>query len=318
MTGSSEPFLTDYAVTFHRVFTLLDPTMNTSEVNPIHLSLPRGRNSRIPADKPKPEEPAANGGRPLQQAAKAKPNGAPVQPAVVDRAPSRVSPAADASGEQPAKSKAQSDLAEDFWLYPSPPSSALHFIFQIDSSSSPWTFKLLSDSGNKVLLSAVMNGRARAAGIRISAREQEIGEGKWDAAGNAFFCAVAIGTERSEACCAMYGERGFDLIVPGIKKFDGRPRMCQILSADGSALLQRASKGAKDAIRLKSRDVNDLTFGGAFEQSAPGNFQLFHDSNARKTICAFGLKTSGAYELTVSYPLSPVQGFLAGISATIP
>jgi hypothetical protein len=293
MAADFEPFLSDYAVTFHQAFTLLDSAMSTSEISPIHLSGPRNRAARSAAEKPKPEEPPANG-RFLQHFARAKREPAP----------------ANGRGD------AGAGRADDSWLFPAPPAAALHFLFQIESGSGPWRFSLLSDRGGEALLGAAMNGAGRKSGLRISAQKREVGEGTWD--GSAFSCAVAIGTERGVACCAVYSGRLFDLIIPAIKKVDGRSRMMQITGGQEAGLAERASKGAKEAIRLKARESSDLTFGGAFERAAPGNFQLVHDSNPKKVLCALGLKSSGAYALEVAYPLSPVQGFLAGIAATMP
>ncbi|OHT07298.1 hypothetical protein TRFO_24552 [Tritrichomonas foetus] len=38
-----EPFLSDYDVVFHSIFTLIDPAINTSEIKPLHLAVPRNR-----------------------------------------------------------------------------------------------------------------------------------------------------------------------------------------------------------------------------------------------------------------------------------
>jgi hypothetical protein len=79
----TEPFLADYAVSFHQVFTLIDPAMNTSEIKPIHLAVPRIRGAVRPAapqaavsDKPKSDE-SATGGRYLQHFANPKRDVAP-------------------------------------------------------------------------------------------------------------------------------------------------------------------------------------------------------------------------------------------------
>jgi hypothetical protein len=83
---------------------------------------------------------------------------------------------------------------------------------------------------------------------------------------------------------------------------------------------QRSAKNAKEALKLKPREPpgGDLTFEGKFEQAAPANFQLFHDSNPRRSLCSFGMTAQGGYTIELVYPLSPLQGFLAAVCATIP
>jgi hypothetical protein len=325
-----EPYLADYAVSFHQVFTLIDPAMNTSEIKPLHLSVPRTRGSirpppstNPPPEKLKPEEPTS--GRFLQHFANAKrdtPSTSPNRPNVLAQAlvkpPSRPPPSSESTD-----SKIQTDSLlknEDFWLFALSPSFVLRFQFKVDSASTPWVFRMFSDPDSQLLMTATMNGSARTSGIRISARDREIGEGKWDKAAGAFFAGVSLGSDRGEACSAIYNNKSFVFVIPAIKKIEGKPRMCQIAMGETSELCTLANRNAKEAIRLKNREPpgGDLTFEGKFEQATPANFQLFHDSNAKRNLCCFGMNNQGEYILEVSYPLSPVQGFLAAVSATMP
>ena len=52
-----EPFLTGYDVVFHEIFTLIDPGMNTSEIKPLHLAIPRNLQPRHAAPAPAPAPP---------------------------------------------------------------------------------------------------------------------------------------------------------------------------------------------------------------------------------------------------------------------
>ncbi|KAH0786823.1 tubby-related protein 1-like [Histomonas meleagridis] len=44
-----EPFLEDYCSAFHSIFTLMDPSMNTSEIKPLHLAIPRIKQALRPS-----------------------------------------------------------------------------------------------------------------------------------------------------------------------------------------------------------------------------------------------------------------------------
>ena len=78
-------------------------------------------------------------------------------------------------------------------------------------------------------------------------------------------------------------------------------------------------------IRMKTRvPVNsgntgwDTTFDGRLSKASVANFVLYHDSSVRKDLCIFGKLRDNEYELEVGYPLSPLQGFLAGVTAMLP
>jgi hypothetical protein len=78
------------------------------------------------------------------------------------------------------------------------------------------------------------------------------------------FCGVAIGTDRGEAGCWIYVLN--DFLIPTIKKFEGKARMCLIPMLETSDLFARAGKNAKEAIRLKSIDPGqDKTFSEKFD-----------------------------------------------------
>jgi hypothetical protein len=294
-----EPCLTSYAVCFHQVFTLVDPSMNSSEIKPLHLAIPRSRGSarpspQLPPEKPKPDEPV--GGRIPQTTLPSKPNRPSAAPTVHPP-----------QSDPPLKSDA-------FWLSPLSPSATLRFQFKIEDGS----FRILSESDSQVLLTALPNG-AKPSAVRIFAQDQEIGEGKWDKTSGAFFAGVNLGGNRGEACCAIYNGKSFVFVIPAIKKIEGKPRMCPISMGEVSELCALTNKNAKEAVKLKMKEAigGDLTFGGKFDRAAPTNFQLFHESNAKKNLCSFGMNGKGDYVLEVSYPLSPLQGFVAAVCAVL-
>jgi hypothetical protein len=305
-----EPYLSDYAVCFHQVFTLIDPSMNTSEIKPLHLAVPRMRASARPSPAPKPDDPSATVGRPTQPPANGRPSVAPVLPNVIAQTlgkPSKPPPV-----DEPT-------TLDESWLFPLGQSTTTRFVVAIDNSTRSWIFKLLSESDGQILLTATMNGRNRSVGVHLTAGPQDrpIGEGRFDSAENAFYCGAALGADRGEAGSWVYGTKEF--VTPAIRKIEGKGRMCLIPMLETSNLFARAAQNAKEAIKFKSVDTeDDPTCNGKFERPSPSNGQLFHDSSPKKILCSFGAKADGNWMLEVTYPFSPLQGFIVAVATTIP
>lgn len=324
-----EPYLSDYAVCFHQVFTLIDPAMNTSEIKPLHLSVPRTRGAVRPtsttspniATTTKPDD-ATSGVRHLQHTANSKASSPSTLPNIMAQVLTKPLKSNSPDELSQLDNKAITDSllkVDEFWLYPLAASTTIRFIISIDTTARAWIFRMLAESDGQLLLTAAMNGRARAVGVHITQGERDlpIGEGKFDQAANALFGGVAIGTERGEAGCWMYGAKEF--LIPAIKKFEGKARMCLIPMMEASELCARAGKNAKEVIKLKCVDPgDDRTFLGKFEQPSPSNCQLFHESNPKKMLCSFGACSNKNWILEVTYPLSPLQGFIVAVAATIP
>jgi hypothetical protein len=211
----------------------------------------------------------------------------------------------------------------DFWLYPLPPSGLSFFFFRVDSSQASWQFSLLHGSDGRPILAATMDGQTRADGVSVTKPSGPvIAEGKLDQTAKVVFFVSSISGDAGELCSAVF-EQGkmTDLVIPAIKKFEGRSRMCPIRVGESSALYVKMTQNAKEAIRLRIREPpanGDLTFGGKFEISSPANFLLYHESKAKKDLCSFGMCKSGLYAIEIGYPLAPVQGFAGAICATMP
>jgi hypothetical protein len=343
--AESEPFLGDFSVVFHQVFTLIDPAMNTSEIKPLHLALPKKHGMPRPAaaqpavEKPRAEE-QQNAPRTLTQRysaprrTKAHPLDTPNSIAqTTHRLAARVddaahqavtqSPSPKPPAPEPRSAEASPVQSGDFWLFPIHPQSPARFDFRVDASQTPWHFTLHPEGDQSLVLSAQMNGSARAAGLRISIPKNSnpVAEGRLDRSTSAFFCVANLDADRGEACSViMSGDRLGEFIMPAIRKVEGKSRMCLIAVSEMSGLYQKLLQNAKEAIRLRTREPpgGDLTFEGRFERAAPGNFLLFHDSNTKRDLCQLGLTARGSYLLEICYPLSMLQGFFAAICAAMP
>jgi hypothetical protein len=137
---------------------------------------------------------------------------------------------------------------------------------------------------------------------------------------------VDTGNGMGEAAAVSYtqGYHGFDYTLPAIKKAgksDNRAKMFPIPFGKASNLIAKVKEQSKEAIQMKTRDPGktpDWTFGGQFPVASPANFLLFHSSNPTKDLCTLSMIELGKFWLVVGYPLSPLQGFLAGVASALP
>lgn len=223
---------------------------------------------------------------------------------------------------------------DDYWFSPLSLSGSIRLIFIVSFVSSKYSFDLFIDGDESPLMQAEMLGQSRADGIKIMINGQQIGETHYTPGNSSLFAGVSVSSEQqNEACAAIYNPsfssasqpRIFDFLVPALKKINGKSRMLPIPLDESSGLVARLSQMSKEAIRLKTRIPSmqgnsfDMTFDGKFQQASLSNFILYHDSNTRKDICSLGMiSSSGHYLLEIGYPLSPIQGFLAAVSASAP
>jgi hypothetical protein len=337
-----EPYLLDYRVEFHSIFTLIDPTMNTSEIRLLHLAVPRNRQGvrAAPSGQPNIKKPAAaDGGPPNQRflsnrtTTQKRSDSTPAKPDAMAQAAQGIvnattTPAAPAPA--PAIAPEQANLVTslvatpEFWIYPLPPVAPVTFFFTVEGTTGPLVFRLRNAMDDSLLLSAKINGSSPSSALTIFTDKGPLGQGSFSNR-TLHFGISAVGAI-NEAAAASYidGSHLFDFVVPAIKKSgkgDVRPRMCPIPFGKTSNLMIKLQEQSKEAIQMKSRDPGkppDFTFGGQFQESSPLNFVLFHASNAAKDICSMSVIGAGRFLLAVGYPLSPMQGFLAGIASALP
>ena len=332
-----EPFLTGYDVVFHDIFTLIDPGMNTSEIKPLQLAIPRNVQGvrKTPTPAPSPEPVAVPAGtrllskRQILQVTPSTP--------VATKSPREAGSARETRSPRvilsPSDNKAATETlmkASDFWLRPL--DQAVRVRFLIDRE--PGSFTMKTEATGEIILSATQKGDTRDEGIEIIHEGQVIGEGTYIRSNSTFCCGVDTPNGRCEACAAVFNPsfalasepRVFDFLIPALKKRDGKNNMFPIPYKEASSgLFERMVNISKEAIRMKTRvPVNsgntgwDTTFDGRLSKASVANFVLYHDSSVRKDLCIFGKLRDNEYELEIGYPLSPLQGFLAGVTAMLP
>jgi hypothetical protein len=342
-----EPYLLGHRVEFHSIFTLIDPTMNTSEIKPLHLAVPRNRQGMrmAPANQPNIKKPGAEEGGQVNQrflsnrylAAKRSADSAKPQtvPATLTQPAQAIVTAATSEARRPLFSQENANAiaallaVPNYWLYPLPSSAQISLIFSIEPRSSPPTFLLTNDATGQTLLSAKLNGPTRASGVAIYDDKRSIGEGIFTAATQTLYFGADTGSGNSEASAIVFTPgpgpqaRMFDFLVPAIKKpskGETRGRMFPMPFGDTSSLAAKLKEGSKEAIQLKCRDPGvsgDFTFGGKLAKPSPFNFALYHVSNANKDLCSMTLIDGSRFSLEIGYPLSPLQGFLAALASAV-
>lgn len=326
-----EPFLTGYDVVFHEIFTLIDPGMNTSEIKPLHLAIPRNLQPRHAAPAPAPAPQVVHEDKRITQRLLSK--------RVVQQQPtSPPEPKPQPESKSPRISISTSDnkiatetlmKIPDFWILPLDTSMTVRFVVEREAD----TFVMKTEATGQVILSAKMNGKLRREGIEIMRDGEVIGEGRLLEQNSTFYCGVKTGKAKCECCAAVFNPsfttekqpRVFDFLIPALKKIDGRNTMFAIDFKGRSGLLERMVNVSKEAIRLKTRvPVNsgntewDMTYDGKLAVASMSNFVIYHDSSVKKDLCVYGKIGNNQYELELGYPMSPLQGFLAGVIATMP
>lgn len=369
-----EPFIEDYNCSFHGIFTLFDISLNTGEIKPVHLALPRNRAQKKnpaaspvnssgprvvnPGDRPTANETPkptrflsskytsrTNGsGRLSGSTNKDQPNESASSPPEKNKNTNTSQPAENKPADKPLRRPGlshQDNTAvtemllkiENYWMMPLSPSMFVRFIFTvIENPNSGTTFKLSLEKDRTTILTAKMQGTQRFSPMLIYFGENLIGETKVAQQNSGIYAGLTALRPPSEACAVVFNPsfsasnqpRMFDFLVPALKKIEGKSRMFPIQFSDTSGLVTKMAQMSKECIRMKTRipvlngKDYDMTYDGKFERSHMSNFVLFHDSNVRKDLCTFGICHDGKFELEVGYPMSPVQGFIAAIAATLP
>ena len=375
-----DPCLEDVYVKFHTDFTLIDLGMNTSEIKPLHLAIPKiHQQSKSPKASPSVET-KPQGKRVLNQKLFTKPDksgetnlassivaqaGIRVQGSNVE-SNSVMGQTLGALGAHPKENNNSNNNAnnnnnnandtqqnqdlvtlsiqngisltdmDDFWFYPLPSQKNVRYSFIVDASHSVGlVFHLVPVGLDKKVLTAVMEGPTREHPIKIYAENSLIGESRYTPNNTSISFGITRQQPETEACAILFNQsfsspsqpRVFDFLIPALKKIEGRSRMFPIPFGVTSGLIAKLTEMRREAIRLRSRvpqnkkgnaSQYDMCFNNLFPQSSLTNFILYHEQSPQKNICEFGMDDDGIFSLQISYPMSPIQGFLAGVAASMP
>lgn len=186
----------------------------------------------------------------------------------------------------------------------------------------------------KVLLSAELKGNTMQSPINIYYNEQLVGEFVYNSSNNSYHIGLTGLSPPVEACAILFNPsfnsptqpRIFDFVIPALKKHQayGRNLMYRIPFAEQSTLIMCISRMAKESIRLKSRippnkgNSYNMTFDNKLKTNNLTNFILYHESAITRDICSFSKLEDNKYSLVCHYPLSPLQAFIAAVTANVP
>lgn len=221
-----------------------------------------------------------------------------------------------------------------YYVLPLTPAQVAQMSFVIENTPSMTTFKLYPPDTmeQRCLLSAQLTGKTRTSQIELLYDGQAVGIYKYNPTNKTYFVGLTGLNPVVEACAVLFNTsyttanqpRIFDFVIPALKKVDNRNQMYKVPFSESSVLIQVVQRMAKEAIRLKARipissgNTYDMTFEGKFSMNSLTNFILYHESSPKRDICSFHQIADNKYMLTCGYPLSPLQGFLAAVSACIP
>ena len=222
-----------------------------------------------------------------------------------------------------------------FYLLPCLQSQTINLIFRIDDTipnSISYQLEAPDEYDDKLRLRVQITGKTRDSSVEIFYNDMPVGEFRYNPANKSFSVGITSFNPPLEAAAILFNPsfstmdmpRIFDLLIPALKKVDGRNQMYKLAYNDQSVLIQYTSRMARESIRLKTKipssqgNVFDTTFNGKFKHESPLNFILYHESNPKREIAIFSMIDKKTYNLTVTYPLSPMQAFFAAVAISIP
>lgn len=323
-----EPYLDDDRITFHSLFTLMDPGFNTSEINPIMLSIPKSLRSK---SKLSPKSPtnlneAVEKGRLLTASTlKGQNKSTTIENQNTEN---------DTNKEKDQNTQhiildpvIQRFVEGDrlFWMNPVPAKRVGCYHILIERAKNNLSFQLFFDKEKPCIMSATFDNAAIANTLSVSINDSSdfTINSSYDTSNDTYFVSLCEnGKEPIELCAANFVKPHiFDFYIPALKKNKqtGTSFMFPVpFDPSQSTLLKKHKEKSQESIKLLSRLNDDpdmdTSFAGRFINKLPCNFILYHQSNRSKDIISFGqADETGYYLLNISYPMSTIQGFIAAI-----
>lgn len=217
------------------------------------------------------------------------------------------------------------------YFLPCSPKQTINMTFKINDdgrSSIIYSLFLPADLDKIQRLSAHVYGRNRGARIELFFGDKMIGELRYNALKKYQNVCMTGLSPPAEICAILLNSNPklqyFDLVIPALKKINGRYQSFCVDIREDSMLVEYVSRMAKESIRMKMRlptqvgDTYDTTFDGKLSLPGANNFILYHESNHKRDVMTFGKFDDTTYNIVCGYPLSPIQAFAAAIAASLP
>lgn len=341
-----EPFLAHKAVAFNKYFTLIDTALNTSEIRPIHLSIPKNCAAATknlaqvsqPTIQEKTPQPRSTQSRILSNAQLARTakaakerrhegqasttDSAPASPSKAQAIPRPAPPIGPVVGNN---NEMLARLQEEDWMRPFASGNGGRFIFTVGHKNNASTFTLKTDDGKKVLLWASLFGSFRTDSIEIHTADRLIAQTYYHQDTGSVSCNFLENNKMYEVGCITNltdgHPRNYNFIIPALKKKTETRAVPVETDGSSSILYQKLAHKDKEAIKLSAKipeKKGDASFGGILASNSPTNFIIYHESNPKKAICTCDHMGGSTFTLCAGYPMLFIQAFFAAIMAAIP
>lgn len=326
-----EPYLDNDLVSFHNLFTFMDPCFNTSEIDPIMLSIPKSMRSKSKLSQKSPTDlnEAIDKGR-LLTASTLKGQNNPEK--LINK--NTENNVVNKEKEQPVSHIILDPVIQKFvdadrlfWMHPIPVKRVGCFHVLIERAKARISFQLFFDKTKPCIMSATFDNSAISNTLSLSIKDSEdfTINSSYDTSTDTYFASLTDNENGPiEICAANFVKPHiFDFYIPALKKNKqtGTSSMFPLpFDPSQSVLLTKFKEKSQESIKLLSRLNDDpdmdTSFTGRFINKLPCNFILYHQSNKSKDIISFGqADESGYYLLNISYPMSTIQGFIAAIAS---
>lgn len=262
-----EPFLKSKRVEFHSIFTIFDPALSNSEIKPVHLGIPRNRNGQKAVIKPTTplvDNPSSRS-PPKRLLGKTVTPSKPKAEEKVEITPPRqrvvVTDTKPKIRRNYISNIGQYELIQeyinstpDYWTLPLPPSLSLRYEFRVAREKKSEIFTITLEKDRQVLLTGVKQSGKIDQPIQVffDGEEAVITQYEADSSGSCIFGGFndneIVALNLNPTLMSNSSPRNFDIIVPALKKSNGKGRLIAIPIGEASELRKKAATSSKEAM----------------------------------------------------------------------
>jgi len=373
----TELYLSDYSIEFRKDYAIYDLSICNSEINPLHLNIPRGKksnnnespiktqtvitqevkkslvnqaadvanqlfgNEKKPVSQIKETKSVSDTVKPVSEPSKSVNEPVKIASEVQNRSPVPSPTKEPESSSKPPPPMFDSSITEQNftmageYLIPivQPNTFKSQIIHEPAKGSNFSKIHLLPPNGtlDASLLRVDFNPKARTMPLKMYYKGENVGEIVYNPSTDSASCFVRVNDKTIELVALQFNPtnnsvtrpQSFEFIIPALKKVNNKSQTIQIPASDNSKLIEYSSRNAKESIRLRTRtpfmknDDFDMTFDGKLSSSSFQNIIIYHEASEKRDICSFYNISGNQYGVTVCYPCSIIQGFIASVCSLV-